>query len=181
MVSSRTGYQYRGNSTGSRNPGYVTRGGRCAPIQALAPPQGPGPQGPGSQRKGLDGPGRQCHLAGGAAPCAKLSRGSGLRFRVWGFGVVQGAGCSVQGAARRLQGVGCRVQGAREQGPHSWWRICRALPDTKDPPRTSRLVGPRCRTYWRVHKRPYVGVSQVRSWSRWCGFGAILWAFIAKT
>ena len=30
------------------------------------------------------------------------------------------------------------------------------------------------------HKRPYVGVSQVRSWSRWCGFGAILWAFIAK-
>ena len=32
-----------------------------------------------------------------------------------------------------------------------------------------------------VHKRPYVGVSQVRSWSRWCGFGAILWAFVAKT
>ena len=31
-----------------------------------------------------------------------------------------------------------------------------------------------------VHRRPFVGASQVRSWSRWCGLGAILWAFIAK-
>ena len=31
-----------------------------------------------------------------------------------------------------------------------------------------------------AHKRPYVGVSQVRSWSRWCGLGAILWALIVK-
>ena len=30
------------------------------------------------------------------------------------------------------------------------------------------------------HKRPYVGVSQVRSWSHWFVLGAILWAFIAK-
>ena len=30
------------------------------------------------------------------------------------------------------------------------------------------------------HARPFVGASQVRSWSRWCGLGAILWAFIAK-
>ena len=36
---------------------------------------------------------------------------------------------------------------------------------------------------WRenaFHKRPYVGVSQVRSWSHWFVLGAILWAFIAK-
>ena len=33
----------------------------------------------------------------------------------------------------------------------------------------------------RYHRRPFVGASQVRFWSRWCGLGAILWAFIAKT
>ena len=31
-----------------------------------------------------------------------------------------------------------------------------------------------------VHKRPYVGVSQARSWSPWLVLGAILWVFIAK-
>ena len=34
-------------------------------------------------------------------------------------------------------------------------------------------------TQW-FHKRPYVGVSQARSWSPWLVLGAILWALIAK-
>ena len=32
-----------------------------------------------------------------------------------------------------------------------------------------------------AHRRPYVGVSHARSWSRLLVIGAILWAFIAKT
>ena len=32
----------------------------------------------------------------------------------------------------------------------------------------------------RVHRRPFVGVSHARSWSRSLVLGAILWAFIAK-
>ena len=32
-----------------------------------------------------------------------------------------------------------------------------------------------------VHKRPYVGVSQARSWSPWLVLGAILWAIIAQS
>ena len=32
-----------------------------------------------------------------------------------------------------------------------------------------------------AHRRPYVGVSHARSWSRLLVLGAILWAFIAKT
>ena len=31
------------------------------------------------------------------------------------------------------------------------------------------------------HKRPYVGVSQFRSWSHWFVLGAITWVFIAKS
>ena len=31
------------------------------------------------------------------------------------------------------------------------------------------------------HRRPFVGVSQGRSWSPWGGLGAILWVFIAKS
>ena len=31
------------------------------------------------------------------------------------------------------------------------------------------------------HAGPFVGASQVRSWSHWCVIGAILWAFIAKS
>ena len=32
-----------------------------------------------------------------------------------------------------------------------------------------------------IHKRPYVGVSQARSWSPWLVLGAILWVRIAKS
>jgi hypothetical protein len=32
-----------------------------------------------------------------------------------------------------------------------------------------------------THKRPYVGVSQARSWSPWLVLGAILWERIAKS
>ena len=32
-----------------------------------------------------------------------------------------------------------------------------------------------------IHRRPFVGVSQARSWSPWLVLGAILWARIAKS
>ena len=40
---------------------------------------------------------------------------------------------------------------------------------------------PACLPFCINHKRPYVVVSQARSWSPWLVLGAISWAFIAKS
>ena len=74
-----------------------------------------------------------------------------------------------------------RSRGRERGGP--------ARPSRYTPPHSGLYVGPMgggvflCARYpYRgIHKRPFVGASRARSWSRLPVLGAILWAFMAKS
>ena len=107
-------------------------------------------------------------------------QGSGFRvqgsgFRVQGSGLIQGAGFRIQGTCvcyRSFRARGPCQEGAQGGG----WRPRR----TQTLRKRALAQAFKSRGSARHHARPFVGASQVRSWSRWCGLGAILWAFIAK-
>ena len=137
-------------------------------------------------------------------------RVAGFGVRVSGFGLrVSGFGFRVSGFGFRVSGFGFRGLGFRFQVLGSRFRVsvqCFKVPlrisartEARAIDGTTQTVCSRALFEISVgcndvialqgmsytssrgsHKRPYVGVSQVRSWSHWFVLGAILWAFIAK-
>ena len=83
---------------------------------------------------------------------AREGGGEGGVIKVWGLGFgIRGLGFGVLGLGFGVWGVWCRVSGFCVQA--------------------SRFS----------HRRPFVGASRARSWSRLPVIGAILWALIAKS